>query len=124
MGIVARAFSYVTNNHNHLPCLFPELSEVFYNMTLKALWTLEQSSWAKIFLVYSGIGIVVVFALWFSLTIGVLLGMESLSAFLHSLRLHWVEFQGKFYTGDGCLFVPFSLAKVEAQLEVRELDDQ
>lgn len=77
-----------------------QLSDVFWNFAFMMTVGLDDGS---------GIFVFVGFAVWISATLGVLLGMEALSAFLHALRLHWVEFQGKFYYGDGVPFTPFDL---------------
>lgn len=87
-----------------------QLSAVLWDMSLKTVLGIPG--------VLGAFALVVAFALWFSLTIGILLIMEGLSAFLHALRLHWVEFNNKFYEGTGRKFEPFSFKSI-----VKDKDD-
>lgn len=87
-----------------------ELSAVFYDRVLMMVLAMASDPTTGGLKAVPIISIFIGFFVFAMATFGVLMVMESLSAFLHALRLHWVEFQNKFYMGDGYKFIPFSFA--------------
>jgi len=86
-----------------------QLSAVFYDRVLMTTVSMASDSGLTAVTVIANVIGFFVFAM---ATLGVLMVMESLSAFLHALRLHWVEFQNKFYRGDGYKFFPFTFEEL------------
>ena len=105
LGVVSNTASYL--RLWALSLAHSQLSAVFYDRIL--LFTISTGN--------IGLMMIGIFA-FFCTTMGVLMIMETLSAFLHALRLHWVEFQNKFYAGDGYAFVPLSFAAIAASGEL------
>ena len=58
--------------------------------------------------VASIISVFIYFFVFLCATIFILIFMDAMECILHTLRLHWVEFQNKFFKGNGYLFNPFS----------------
>jgi len=98
LGMVSNTASYL--RLWALSLAHSELATVFWE---KALLSTLNMNW---FATYLGFG---VFA---GTTFGVLLMMDVLECFLHALRLHWVEFQNKFFKADGVRFAPYSFKAI------------
>ncbi|KAH9526658.1 Unc-32p [Dermatophagoides farinae] len=81
-----------------------ELSEVLWNMVMIQGFMEFKFQYGYL---AGAVVMFFVFAFWAILTVVILIVMEGLSAFLHALRLHWVEFMSKFYHGAGYPFEPF-----------------
>ncbi|KHJ98086.1 V-type ATPase subunit family protein [Oesophagostomum dentatum] len=90
-----------------------QLSDVLWTMVFRHSFTLDGY--------YGAVATYILFFIFGSLSFFILVLMEGLSAFLHALRLHWVEFQSKFYGGLGHMFVPFSFETIlEEEREAEE----
>ena len=82
-----------------------ELSETFSNLIFAYAFASDNIA----------VTVVLGCLLWpffWSVTFGVIMMLDFLECSLHTLRLHWVEFQNKFYAGDGYSFKPYSFSNI------------
>ena len=79
------------------------LSHVFIEKTF-----IEYIQNDKTNFISSIISVSIYFLVFLGATAFILIFMDAMECILHTLRLHWVEFQNKFFKGDGYLFQPFS----------------
>ena len=102
LGIVSNTASYL--RLWALSLAHCQLASIFYDKLMNDIGISEISD-------YSYVYIFLIFPVYITATFLVLICMNSLEWFLHILRLHWIEFQSKFYKGDGYLFEPLSFEK-------------
>jgi len=88
-----------------------ELAKTFWDLLMAGM--INAGGGANFIMVFAG------YSAWAAVSVFVLMCMDSLECFLHALRLHWVEFQNKFYKADGYAFVPFVFRPMDVILQQR-----
>ena len=86
-----------------------QLGEVFLTLIFTVAGMLKPKEMS------TGVAIPYFFVMGFPMmaaVVAVLLMMDALEVFLHTMRLHWVEFMGKFFEGAGTAYKPFSFTEV------------
>jgi V-type H+-transporting ATPase subunit a len=99
LGMVSNTASYL--RLWALSLAHSELATVFWSKAM-----LSMINTGNPVMVYFG------YATFAAVSFAVLLCMDLLECFLHALRLHWVEFQNKFFKADGYRFQPFDFHAV------------
>lgn len=108
LGLISNTASYL--RLWALSLAHQQLSTVFFEQTI--LTALKGETFIGVL-----IGLIIWVQIFSVLTIAVILFMDTLECFLHSLRLQWVEFQNKFYKGDGIPFRPFNIKNILSESE-------
>jgi len=82
-----------------------QLAVVFFSKTIGLIGNIS-GNW-----IVNGFLLIIAFPIFAGVTTIVLLFMDMMECFLHTLRLHWVEFQNKFFKADGYQFKPFCFSQ-------------
>lgn len=86
-----------------------QLAEVFFDQLFSISLGLKFSKTPLVNSIIMGVSYFITYTVWFAITIAVICLMEALSAFLHGLRLVWIEFNSKFFVAEGYSFEPLTM---------------
>jgi len=113
--IIARSAFHGMDGFGHaLESLIASLSNTISYGRILAL-ALAHSAFSSLLLSFTELDGTIMLAIgwtmWAAFTFLLILCFESLLSFIHTLRLHWVEWFLKFYSGTGIEYRPFTIAR-------------